>query len=1125
MIKLVAKYRNKINWYNLSEWNYSTASYSLGESIYDNKTTLTKLNASGSLDITSGFLLTPKTKRYRISFEIEADRNLGFSGGVKFLAGSYTSSNYTIAGQYSFVTNISTTDNNFIIRALNTTDKWSIKDLVIEELLHQPLDLFEDNLIALTFQVSDIENYSNKTGVYSKQFNVPGTDNNNKFFRNIFEINQLQKFNINSKCDAELYSDEYNFYSGYLKLDDILDNNGVIEYIVTFYGENLNLFADIGDDTIDSLSCPELNHKVTTARIVDSWQFPNSTLLPNIVYPYIDYGTNNNTGDLQGFIGKAIDQTPSLGIIASDLYPAISVKYLIDKIFNKYGYTYTSDYFNGSIVEKMIIPYNNPLEDLYGWHLATRARFYGSSFTNLAMTDFNNNLLSTSISIANDGKFGGAQMKYDKDGILHSYNPENPSMPKWIIPEVEIYKRFNYGVYKYVNATHPPSYPINSQIPSTSPIRIPNPNNYQIYGPNTIRGAYRCAHVGNYKAVIRWKVNNITSIDGSGTYVPGLRLYGGKLNENNIQYIGGQINNESWKIIDPTDQYSVLLREIHTLGATSYMTETLTFNNCEEGDLLFFKIGHFGNVYGTEVQVDYIEVYEFGYGENVDLTYKQILPKELKIKDFLKDLMLLSNLYIDVDKNNPKNLIIEPRDVYYAGGSVKDWSSKLDLGSEISYIHPNQFPSYINKLTYVEESDYHNQLYNVVKDTQKLGYAGKRFINESDLVSGESTVSLNSFAPTVLRNEWKVRGFTSKYQFVTSAMWNAPYPSEPLSIDKKTNWKPRILFFKNTTIFDNGYPTDALKTKFNFNGTRRLTYPYAGHIDTPFDMTNAIDLNFDTRLRSSNVWQLMFNGYPDGQVTKHNMFNNFYLKQFKQMTDKNTRLMTANFQLNTSDIIDFKMSDSIFVNNAYFLVNKIIDFNPDSNNLTRVELIKLDSNITGDFETIEYVPADDNIVIKPIPDGLVAIDFGVSNFIASNNSAIIMGNNNTAGNNSFITGNNNYTGDNTAVINSNNTNVSEGNTVINSDNVNISNDITGTVIINSNNIENIQPNSTYIGNTQITEGIIFNNNLLLDGGNIEVDGVYNPYKNIEGTMINDCGENGTQIDYINAFITVDAGSI
>ena len=138
---------------------------------------------------------------------------------------------------------------------------------------------------------------------------------------------------------------------------------------------------------------------------------------------------------------------------------------------------------------------------------------------------------------------------------------------------------------------------------------------------------------------------------------------------------------------------------------------------------------------------------------------------------------------------------------------------------------------------------------------------------------------------------------------------------------------------------------------------------------------------------------------------------------------------------------------------------------------------------------------------------------------------MIMGNNNVAGNNSFITGDFNYAGDNTAVINSNNTNVSEGNTVINSDNVQIPNDISNVVVINSPNANITDSNSTYINNNRITEGIIFNNNLILDGGNVEIDGVYNPYKNIEGTMINDCGENGTQIDYINAFITVDAGII
>ena len=155
---------------------------------------------------------------------------------------------------------------------------------------------------------------------------------------------------------------------------------------------------------------------------------------------------------------------------------------------------------------------------------------------------------------------------------------------------------------------------------------------------------------------------------------------------------------------------------------TTYITLEYELE-CQAGDLVYFKMlhGSTGLGYPTNwnTTFNYIQVDKYGWGNGTPVTYDKILPKNIKIKDFLKDLFLMFNLYVDISKDEAKKLIIETRDTYYNTGSVKDWSEKLSIGTDIKYSHPQQYQSYINKLKYNTDDDYHNKVYESAKDIQK----------------------------------------------------------------------------------------------------------------------------------------------------------------------------------------------------------------------------------------------------------------------------------------------------------------------------------------------------------------------------------------------------------------------
>ena len=69
------------------------------------------------------------------------------------------------------------------------------------------LDLFGSENINLTLQIDDVRDIENKNASYSKDFNLPATKNNNKFFEHYYNVNRSNvKFTPYKTTKAFLYS-------------------------------------------------------------------------------------------------------------------------------------------------------------------------------------------------------------------------------------------------------------------------------------------------------------------------------------------------------------------------------------------------------------------------------------------------------------------------------------------------------------------------------------------------------------------------------------------------------------------------------------------------------------------------------------------------------------------------------------------------------------------------------------------------------------------------------------------------------------------------------------------------------------------------------------------------------
>lgn len=304
-----------------------------------------------------------------------------------------------------------------------------------------------------------------------------------------------------------------------------------------------------------------------------------------------------------------------------------------------------------------------------------------------------------------------------------------------------------------------------------------------------------------------------------------------------------------------------------------------------------------------------------------------MIPEDYSQEEFLRDLRKMFNLYFTPDKTNPKNLVIEPRNDFYLNTAL-NWSDKHDKNSLIEILPVGELDQKKYKFTYTQDGDYFNGLY---EDNFKEVYGSEEIEVENDFIKSEKEVKV-TLAPTILAGNSVNNG-------IVASTWR----QQDQFVYKEFKAKPRILYWagrigasNNATpvtfrLRSNGLPVTPTTTP----PSAINTYPYAGHLDNPFNPT--IDLNF-------GLVQYVYYFKPNQTLTTNNLYNKYYSQYINQITDKDSKIVKTRFYLTADDLHRFEFRYPVFtiINNepGYYLVNKIV-FNPLVDETSEVELLKL----------------------------------------------------------------------------------------------------------------------------------------------------------------------------------------
>lgn len=922
----------------------------------------------------------------------------------------------------------------------------------------------------LTFNISDIKNPDKRKSDFSKSISLPSSKKINKIFEHIFEINlDLQTFNPNLKTDVLYLVNGETIIDGYLQLKEIKNIDKNITYEVTIIGRVGSFIQDLGDSYLDDLTWTDLNHTYNEATQIASWALSTYT------YPLIDYGFNNGFEDFY----------------VEGMYPAVYVKEYIDRMFAAINYTYTSTFLTTTPFTKLIIPYNKKEFRLSSAEVATRLfeantpAFVTAASTELALplvlTNFWYGPNFQSDTIRHTNEVSDVSNVHNTTTGVYTVNDDGrydiqvsvQLQAEFKPTGAGVVTKAESGIIGYIRIKNGSTVLDSQAVFITYNANIPAAGTGTTAAAPTYPDADYVHSNGSGGGIV-----NIT-LSSSPRYAATPNLY--TLTASNELLSSGDV---------------ITVEFLGIFGSTNIA------GSAGQGKP-FHEVGGAGAYFDGTADIQLIastfsnRVVNNAYVEGNTIEMVNAIP-HTKQRDFFMSLVKMFNLYVQADTQNDRHLLIEPREDFLTSDIV-DWSQKLDNSKDVSYLPMGALDSKDYLYKYKQDKDYYNKLY---QESWEEVYGQEKYEITNDFLKKEFKTEL-IFSPTCSVGQnynKKVLPTIKLYDETLAAGHN----------EARLISNIRILYF--------GGLKSGIWTHHHSGGTTvNSTYPYSGHLDDPF--TPTLDINFG--LTKEIYYD---NTFAPITLTDNNLFNKYHKKFIEEITDVNSKVVRAYFNLTPSDIKNLSFRKQFRFNNAYFRLNKIENYNPSE--LTMCEFLKIkdaevfvptttviNGGINGDLPVFTTNHITNN---NSISNQNVTVQ-GTGNYVNRSSSNIqINGSSNRVFadcTNIQISGSNNIINagvENVVLINTNNVEVTSSN-ISYYDNQAIGQDslvevsttpytaseeiLTYLVDTNAGNVEFYLPNTTTIGQTFVVKLIEASNtlNITTASGTPRIDGAANKF--------------------------------
>lgn len=814
------------------------------------------------------------------------------------------------------------------------------------------LDVFEGFNFSFNYSIADVRHPDKRNTEYSKTIQCPATQNNDTLFGQIYDVNISNvynasndnievNFNPNKKARAEVMSEGVNVMRGTLQLRKIVRRGTDYVYEVAFLGKLVDIFGVLGDkqlngldeDSVNYIDFSDLDHDYTRANQIASWTAPYGE---GYVYPMLDRGQYVEYSSS----GQRTYQVEAFK-------PALYLKEIIDRIFAFAGFSYTSSFLSSAFFERLVVPVPDAYSDTAP---IDSHRHFSAKIGNAG----NPNPSQELNQLWPDGAFGGVfpalvNTQLGNNSWLASFTQNTQGTqqhkPYAIIAFSDDYSYqtqaepnggFDYGTGGFGFG--------NYNLPTL--LQGQSEASYFQYSWEVAsgrEGIYRIESAVNLQVIEEYNRANLTSLGNpSEKFLGSLRLmrwrgagvystteviaeqnFSFNIGNSNPDFVGQDVSIQNTTIsIDADvdarfgDKFWMEIYSPEPEGAgyrrEFWVMHPTVSTSVISGDWYYCRPrvteGFFKNTYLGEPALQ---------GENININNS--LP-EVGMADLLKSVINMFNLYVTPDPNQENNLLIETRDDFYEGGEVKDWTHKLDYSKEVTLeplalLTANEF-----EYTYKEDSDYYNERY---QDAHGHTYGRARIDVDNDFLQNTNKTEV-VFSPTPLVNDGPSNRIIGKI-----------YDSDIDEGAQPTDFNVRVLYYAGLLVSNPSWQHSQYVT-IGTDEIDNTSYPYAGHLTHP--TAPAQDINFGI---PSELFYAQ-NGFTGSILyTNDNLFNRYHRRGLLEITNKDSKLKTAYFYLTPVDIHKLDFRDQILIDNSYWRINRVMDYNPFNQDLTKVELIKV----------------------------------------------------------------------------------------------------------------------------------------------------------------------------------------
>ena len=722
---------------------------------------------------------------------------------------------------------------------------------------NQLIDFSDDIVPRITKKSWDINNPNQIWSDYTKSINIPSTSESDLLFGFLFNVN----IDIQNATDTNFTPD----FNPNLKAPARIDVND--ETYIDGYAQLTNIVT--GDFKI-------ITYVITIyGTIYNLFNRIGNAKLTDLDFSSLDHTWNETnvvaswTPTLgSGYVYPMIDYglSPSYDLWGVHQFlPAIFVKEYIDKIFSASGYSYTSAFFTSDFFKRLIVPYTGEGIVMSEEDIADRI-FYVERITT-AQTG----TLTTTPAIVSS--YDTVIFQDDSTGV--NFNTVGTD--------------YNTGTGVWSIATNG-RYSFRGSMTITLETILQTLIVDDDASGNNI--AFKLA-------VVKFDGTNYTVLETIRTTFDGYPL--------GVVSIGSTSASHTFQF--STNEHELDTGEdvyIAVMGAeffNYYLRKYMSWNYFD------YSIAT-GAIFTINVNPS------IAVGETMPMN--QTLPQDVTQKDFLASIFKCFNLFVDLDSENPTNLIIEPYNDFFTDSD--DLTAQLDTSKDFDITPMAMLMGKRYEFTYKEDKDYINLKYQQSFD-EVFGAQNKDVQN--DFLT--ETYKIDPiFSPTPSTNQ------KSNDRILPSLVF-----ADQNGVIKRGEANIRLLYWgglKTTTKSWQLYQTlPAASTK--------TTYPYCGMLDDPY--TPTLDLSFGV---PKGIYYGVSFGSTLGQYyTNNNLYNAYWSNYITETTDKNSKVITCYLDLREK-YRTLSFQKTYYIKDAYYILLEVIDHAVNGEETTKCRFLKVNSS-------------------------------------------------------------------------------------------------------------------------------------------------------------------------------------